>query len=118
MKIILGLLALLLAFPFLGMQKAHASEVREVRAAHILVPTEDEANALKARIEKGEAFESLAKEYSKCPSGRSGGDLGYFRRGQMVREFEEAAFELEAGKTSEPVRTQFGWHLIKVYDKK
>jgi parvulin-like peptidyl-prolyl isomerase len=90
----------------------------EVRASHILVETEKEANELLKRIEAGESFEELAKKYSKCPSGRNGGDLGYFTRGMMVPEFEEAAFELPKGKVSKPVQTDFGYHLIKVYDKR
>ena len=59
----------------------------------------------------------MAKKYSKCPSGASGGDLGYFGKGEMVPSFEAAAFKLPVGSVSEPVQTQFGWHLIKVYDK-
>ena len=90
----------------------------QVRAEHILVKTEKQAQDLKSRIEKGESFEELAREYSECPSGRSGGDLGYFTYGQMVKPFETAAFKTEVGKISEPVQTQFGWHLIKVIDKK
>lgn len=92
--------------------------VMSVRASHILVDTKQEADSLKSRIDKGESFEELAKEYSKCPSGQKGGDLGYFERGQMVPEFDQAAFSLPVGKVSEPVQTQFGWHLIKVVDKK
>lgn len=89
-----------------------------VRAAHILVDTKSEAQSLKNKIDSGESFESLAKKYSKCPSGQNGGDLGYFSRGQMVKPFENAAFDLPVGMVSAPVQTQFGWHLIKVYDKK
>lgn len=89
-----------------------------VHAAHILVDTEQEAKDLKTRIDKGESFEGLAKEYSKCPSKQNGGDLGVFGRRQMVKPFEDAAFSTPSGAVSEPVQTQFGWHLIKVYDKK
>lgn len=89
-----------------------------VRAGHILVNTKQEADLIKSKIDNGESFETLAKKYSKCPSGQQGGDLGYFERGQMVQPFEDAAFSLPVGKVSEPVQTQFGWHLIKVYDKK
>lgn len=92
--------------------------ITSVRAAHILVDTEEEANMIKSRIDNGEGFTTMAKRYSKCPSGQNGGDLGYFERGQMVPEFENVAFKLPVGKVSEPVKTQFGWHLIKVYDKK
>ena len=91
----------------------------QVRAEHILVKTEAEANDIKAQIEEGKiSFEDAAKEYSKCPSKANGGDLGYFGRGMMVKEFETASFEGEVGKVSNPVQTQFGWHLIKVLDKK
>lgn len=91
----------------------------QVRAEHILVKTEAEANDIKAQIEEGKiSFEDAAKEYSKCPSKANGGDLGYFGRGMMVKEFETASFEGEVGKVSDPVQTQFGWHLIKVLDKK
>ena len=90
----------------------------KVRASHILVDTKEQAENLLLDIENGVAFEDLAIEYSKCPSGQNGGDLGYFGRGQMVREFEKAAFETPVGEVSKPVYTQFGWHLIKVLDKK
>ena len=93
-------------------------EFREVRAEHILVQTEAQAIVLESKIKNGESFEALAKQYSMCPSGRQGGDLGYFGRGQMVPEFENAAFKMAIGEVSEPVKTQFGWHIIKVLDKK
>lgn len=92
--------------------------VRYVSAGHILVKTYDEAVALKKRIDKGESFEELAREYSKCPSAQRGGALGMFGRGQMVKPFENAAFNLQIGQVSEPVKTEFGWHLIKVYNRK
>lgn len=90
----------------------------EVRASHILVATEEEANNLRNEIINGKNFADVAAEYSKCPSGANGGDLGYFGRGMMVKPFEDAAFELEVGELSQPVQTQFGWHLIEVTDKK
>lgn len=90
----------------------------EIKASHILVETEEEAIGLKEEILAGTAFEVAAAENSLCPSGADGGDLGYFGRGQMVREFEEAAFDLKVGEISEPVKTNFGWHLILVTDKK
>lgn len=100
-------------------ENAMNSEVpMQVKASHILVPTKEEAESLKAKIASGESFEDLAKQHSKCPSGKEGGDLGFFGRGQMVPEFETAAFTTEPGKVSDPVQTQFGWHLIKVVDKK
>lgn len=96
---------------------ATSSTIQSVRASHILVDTKEEALAIKAKIDKGESFEAMAKKYSKCPSGQNGGDLGYFGKGEMVPSFEAAAFSLPLGKVSEPVQTQFGWHLIKVTDK-
>ena len=90
----------------------------EVRASHILVATEAEANSLREEIVNGKNFADAAAEFSKCPSGAAGGDLGFFGRGMMVKPFEDAAFELEVGELSQPVQTQFGWHLIEVTDKK
>lgn len=92
--------------------------VKYVSAGHILVDSYDEAVALKKRIDNGESFERLATKYSKCPSAQRSGALGMFGRGQMVKPFENAAFNLGVGEVSEPVKTQFGWHLIKVYDRK
>lgn len=93
------------------------TEINEVRASHILVETEEEAIKLKEEILSGTPFEDLAAEHSLCPSGARGGDLGFFGRGQMVQEFETAAFDLNVGEISDPVRTNFGWHLIIVTDK-
>ncbi len=91
----------------------------EVRARHILVPTEDEAKAILADLKKGAKFEDLAKEKSKDPSAAAqGGDLGYFTKEQMVPEFADVAFKLEKGQLSEPVKSQFGWHIIQVEDKR
>jgi peptidyl-prolyl cis-trans isomerase C len=91
----------------------------EVRARHVLVETEDEAKKVAARIAAGEDFGAVAKEVSKDPgSGAEGGDLGYFSKGQMVPEFAEAAEKLEVGKISAPVKSQYGWHIIKVEDKR
>jgi peptidyl-prolyl cis-trans isomerase C len=91
----------------------------QVRARHILVPTKEEADKLLARIKKGEDFAALAKEASKDGSASSGGDLGFFGKGQMVKPFEEAAFGLKMGEVSKaPVQSQFGWHLIKVEERK
>ena len=90
-----------------------------VRASHILVNSESQALRLKKEIDAGEiTFQDAAKKYSQCPSGQNGGDLGYFGRNQMVREFENASFSLPVGQVSAPVRTQFGYHLIKVTDVK
>lgn len=99
---------------------AAAPPVNEVRASHILVKTEDEAKAIIAELDKGGDFEAIAKEKSQDPgSGASGGDLGFFGPGRMVPEFEQAAMALEVGQyTKEPVKSQFGWHVIKVTDKR
>ena len=88
--------------------------VRQVKAKHILVKTEDEASVICYDLDHGKEFEEIAKEKSLCPSGKKGGDLGWFGRGQMVREFEDAVFLLKKGEISRPVKTQFGWHIIKV----
>ena len=85
----------------------------EVRVSHILVPTLAEATALQAQIKEGADFAALATAHSKCPSGQRGGDLGMFGRGRMVPEFDKASFELQVGELSEPVQTQFGYHLLK-----
>lgn len=86
----------------------------KVQASHILVEDEKTAKEIKARLDKGEKFEDLAKEASKDPSGQNGGDLGWFGEGQMVPEFEKAAFSLKEGEVSEPVKSEFGYHIIKV----
>lgn len=91
----------------------------EVQARHILVSTEDLANKLIVRIEAGEDFAQLAKENSgDAGSKEQGGMLGYFGKGQMVPQFEEAAFALQKGQVSKPVQSQFGWHVIKVEDRR
>jgi peptidyl-prolyl cis-trans isomerase C len=92
--------------------------VNEVRASHILVKTESEALSLLNQIKSGSDFKEIAKAYSECPSKRAGGDLGYFKRGMMVKEFEDAAFNMNRGQVSEPVKTQFGYHIIMVTDTK
>jgi len=98
--------------------KAEFQAGEEVRASHILVDSEDEAKKIKARLDKGADFAAVAKDKSKCPSAPRGGDLGFFGRGKMVPEFEKAAFALKTGEVSAPVKTQFGWHIIKVTDRK
>jgi peptidyl-prolyl cis-trans isomerase C len=90
---------------------------QEVHARHILVATEDEAKEVAERLKKGEDFATIAKEKSKDTSAE-GGDLGFFGRGQMLKPFEDAAFALDAGQISAPVQTQFGWHIIKVEEKR
>ena len=86
----------------------------KAQARHILVKTSEEAEQLKQRIAKGEAFDVLAKKYSTCPSGKRGGDLGEFSRGDMVKAFDDAVFKGELLSVLGPVRTKFGFHLIKV----
>jgi peptidyl-prolyl cis-trans isomerase C len=93
--------------------------VEEVRARHILVKTEDEAKAVIKQIGEGKDFAELAKEKSTDPNKADGGDLGYFKKGMMVPEFETAAFAMNKGDVSkEPIKTQFGFHVIKVEDKR
>lgn len=85
----------------------------KISASHILVETAHECDDLLRKLKEGESFESLAKKFSQCPSRDDGGALGEFGKGQMVKEFEDAAFALQPGQVSGPVRTQFGYHLIK-----
>ena len=87
--------------------------VRKIRASHILVEKHSKAVSILAELISGEDFKKLAKKYSICPSGKRGGDLSFFSRGQMVKEFEKAAFALNIGDISDPVKTQFGYHIIK-----
>lgn len=89
-----------------------SKKITSVEASHILVETEEQAVNILARLDEGASFSELAMATSKCPSGQRGGSLGVFTQGQMVKPFEEAAFKLEVGKTSKPVETQFGWHII------
>lgn len=85
----------------------------KVHCAHILVKTEQEAKAIVEKLDKGEKFATIAQTVSLCPSGKKGGDLGTFTRGKMVKEFETCAFTLQKGETSGPVKTKFGYHIIK-----
>jgi len=91
---------------------------QEVHARHILVESEDDAKAVKAELDKGADFAELAKKKSKDPGASDGGDLGFFTKEQMVPEFSAVAFALEPGKISDPVKSQFGWHIIKVEEKR
>lgn len=91
---------------------------KQVKASHILVSGEGEARKLLDQITSGTPFADLARKHSQCPSGKKGGDLGYFGKGQMVKEFEDAAFNTGVGETTGPVKTQFGYHLIKVTDRR
>jgi peptidyl-prolyl cis-trans isomerase C len=100
--------------------KAQRKDVEEVRARHILVATEQEAKDLIAQIEGGKSFEDLAKQHSKDTGNKNaGGDLGYFTKEAMVKEFSDAAFKMNKGETSKtPIKTQFGWHVVRVEDKR
>lgn len=96
---------------------ASMRDKKEVRARHILVANEQDANDVAKKLKEGKSFEALAKEYSKDPgSATKGGDLGYFTQDRMVKEFADKAFSMKKGETSAPVKSQFGWHIIKVED--
>ncbi|RMD95518.1 MAG: peptidylprolyl isomerase [Alphaproteobacteria bacterium] len=97
---------------------AKMPQEEEFNASHILVETEDEAKKLIDELEAGADFATLAKEHSKGPSGPKGGALGWFTRGTMVKEFEDAVVALEPGSIGGPVKTQFGWHVIRLNDKR
>ncbi len=95
-------------------QFANVEPVLEYSAAHILLASEEEAAAAKLRADSGEDFAELARQLSTGPSGPSGGDLGWFSQGMMVQEFQTAVENMEPGQVSDPVQTQFGWHIIKL----
>jgi len=115
---------------FYDSHREQFKEPETVRASHILIKSKPDADpaskeekrgkleAIKKRLDQGEDFAVLAKEFSHCPSGEKGGDLGYFARGKMVKPFEDAAFSMNPGEVSGIVVTSFGFHLIKVTDKK
>ena len=124
MKKILSLVTLSIAFLVSSFTMV-AQAANQVQALHILVPSEEQAIMVRQKIVDGadkqqvfQNFMSAARQYSKCPSGKSGGILGWFGKGDMVKPFEDAAFSLPNGEVSEPVKTQFGWHLIYVISKK
>lgn len=95
--------------------EAKMQAVTQVKASHILVKTKEEAEQIRTDIVSGKiSFAEAAEKYSSCPSGARGGDLGFFGRGMMVPEFDQASFSLPVGEVSEPVQTQFGYHLIVV----
>lgn len=102
---------------FYESNKDHYKAPEMVEASHILVDTSDEAKNIILEITEGLTFEDAAQKYSKCPSKENGGNLGKFGKGQMVPEFEKRAFELAIGEMSEPVQTQFGFHIIKTISK-
>jgi len=99
---------------FTAMEK----EKEEFKASHILVDTKEEAEKILASIKAGKAFEELAKEFSKDGTKDNGGDLGFFKLGQMVPDFEQAVAKLKINEVSEPVKTEFGWHIIKLVEKR
>jgi peptidyl-prolyl cis-trans isomerase C len=100
-------------------QVASIPPVEEVKASHILVDKKEDADAIEAQLKAGGDFAAIAKEKSKdTGSGANGGDLGYFSKGQMVKPFEDAAWAMKAGDVSAPVQSQFGWHIIKLIDKR
>lgn len=123
-KLVQFLLAIVISFMGLGAFAAGGFlnpnlDIHEVRASHVLVKTRKEAVKIKKEIENGEiTFEDAAMQYSLCPSGRNGGDLGYFNRKQMVQQFADTAFDLKIGEISDPVGTKFGWHIIKTTGKR
>ena len=86
---------------------------QKIKCSHILVEKQSQALQIFDDIKKGKKFGTTAREISTCPSGKKDGDLGYFTKGMMVKEFDEVAFKLQIGEVSEPVKTQFGYHLIK-----
>lgn len=131
MKKIILVLIIILAIPIISTQafaQNHSnqetictdnySEATQIRASHILVRTKEEADEIRKEIQKGMSFSQAAREFSLCPSGEEGGDLGYFDKGMMVPEFENVAFSLPIGQLSQPVQTEFGWHLILVTDRR
>ncbi len=104
---------------FFENNKEAFGQKEQVKARHILVETEDEAKEVIKKLKAGEDFAKLAKKYSKDESNKdSGGDLGFFGKGEMVKEFEDAAFSLKVNEISEPIKTTYGYHIIEVLDKK
>ena len=95
------------------MPKKQKRKAAHVRASHILVPKLSLAQDIKKQIASGVSFNKLAQKFSECPSKKKGGDLGFFRRGEMVKEFEQAVYSMKVGEISEPVKTKFGYHIIK-----
>ncbi len=93
-------------------------KVKKVQARHILVATKELAEEIKQKLDDGAEFAKMAEEYSECPSKKRGGDLGWFGKGAMVRAFEVAAFSAQEGDVVGPLKTEFGWHLIYVYEVK
>ena len=121
MKVVLNILCWILVvfcmyFPFAYFHKD--MDKKEVKISHILVETQEKALDLQKEIKEGKSFEELAEKHSLCPSKEKKGDIGYNMRGRLLPEFETAAFKLNNKEISEPVKTEEGWHLIKIYDIK
>lgn len=121
MKVVLNILCWILAifciyFPFSYFHKD--MDKKEVKISHILVETQEKALDLQKEIKEGKSFEELAEKHSLCPSKEKKGDIGYNMKGRLLPEFETAAFKLNNKEISEPVKTEEGWHLIKIYDIK
>lgn len=113
-----GLINKSFAQKYINKNKKTINMPNKVHAKHILVKTESEANVILYDLKQGKDFDEIAKEKSLCPSGKKGGDLGWFGKNQMVKEFEKAAFSLKPGELSKPVKTQFGYHIITVVEAK
>ena len=111
-------IGLKIAQPFYRFDTSLGLMTKKVHAAHILVGKEKKAEKVLGFLKEGKSFAEMARKYSDCPSRKNGGDLGWFGKGQMVSEFEKAAFEAEKGSVVGPVKTQFGYHVIKIIDKK
>lgn len=121
MKVILNILCWILIFlcvyfPFAYFHKD--MDKKEVKISHILVETQEKALDIQKELKEGKSFEELAEKHSLCPSKENKGDIGYNMRGRLLPEFEKAAFKLNNKEVSEPVKTQEGWHLVKIYDIK
>ncbi len=121
MKVVLNILCWILTFiciyfPFAYFHKD--MDKKEVKISHILVETQEKAIDIQQEIKEGKSFEELAEKHSLCPSKENKGDIGYNMRGRLLPEFEKAAFKLNNKEVSEPVKTQEGWHLVKIYDIK
>ncbi len=121
MKVVISIFCWILAayciyFPFSYFHKE--MDKKEIKVSHILVNTKEEALNIKKELDEKKSFEELAEKYSKCPSKKQKGDVGYNMRGRLIPEFEKAAFKLDKNVVSEPVQTNEGWHLIKIYDIK
>ncbi|TDJ57927.1 MAG: peptidylprolyl isomerase [Nitrospina sp.] len=93
-------------------------KVKKIQARHILVAAKELAEEIKQKLDDGEEFAKLAEQYSECPSKKRGGDLGWFGKGAMVRPFEVAAFSAQEGDVVGPLKTEFGWHLVYIYEIK